>query len=59
VSVVSGRVSGQTQTATLFVEERFQRFDLTGAYAAAVVLALAALATLLAMNVIKPKEAKS
>jgi sulfate/thiosulfate transport system permease protein len=57
VSVVSGKVSGQTQTATLFVEDRFQRFDLTGAYAASVVLALLALATLLAMNVIKPKEA--
>ena len=59
VSVVSGKISGQTQTATLFVEERFQRFDLTGAYAASVVLALLALATLLAMNLIKPKEAKS
>jgi sulfate/thiosulfate transport system permease protein len=56
VSVVSGRISGQTQTATLFVEERFQRFDLTGAYSASVVLALLALATLLAMNLFKPKE---
>jgi sulfate transport system permease protein len=59
VSVVSGKISGQTQTATLFVEERFQRFDLAGAYAASMVLALLALATLLAMNLIKPKEAKS
>jgi sulfate/thiosulfate transport system permease protein len=59
VSVVSGRLSGQTETATLFVESRFQRFDETGAYAAAVVLALLALATLLAMNLIKPKEAKA
>jgi sulfate/thiosulfate transport system permease protein len=58
VSVVSGKISGQTQTATLFVEERFQRFDLTGAYAASVVLALLALVTLLAMNLIKPKEAQ-
>jgi sulfate transport system permease protein len=56
--VVSGKISGQTQTATLFVEERFQRFDLTGAYAASVVLALLALVTLLAMNLIKPKEAQ-
>jgi sulfate transport system permease protein len=59
VSVVSGKISGQTQTATLFVEERFQRFDLTGAYSASVVLALLALATLLAMNVAGPKEARS
>jgi sulfate/thiosulfate transport system permease protein len=59
VSVVSGRLSGQTETATLFVENRFQRFDETGAYAAAVVLALLALGTLLAMNLIKPKEAQT
>jgi sulfate transport system permease protein len=57
VSVVSGKLSGRTETATLFVENRFQRFDETGAYAASVVLALLALATLLAMNLIKPKEA--
>jgi sulfate/thiosulfate transport system permease protein len=59
VSVVSGKLSGQTETATLFVENRFQRFDETGAYAAAVVLALLALGTLLAMNLIKPKEART
>jgi sulfate/thiosulfate transport system permease protein len=58
VAVVSGRLSGQTETATLFVDARIQRFDETGAYAASVVLALLALATLLAMNVIKPKEAQ-
>jgi sulfate/thiosulfate transport system permease protein len=58
VSVVSGKLSGQTETATLFVENRYQRFDETGAYAASVVLALLALATLLAMNLIKPKEAQ-
>jgi sulfate transport system permease protein len=59
LSVVSGKLSGQTETATLFVENRFQRFDETGAYAVSVVLALMALATLLAMNVIKPKEAQT
>jgi sulfate transport system permease protein len=56
LSVVSGKLSGRTETLTLRVEERFQAFDLTGAYAAAVVLALMALATLLAMNLLKPKE---
>jgi sulfate/thiosulfate transport system permease protein len=59
VSVVSGKLSGETETAPLFVESRFQRFDETGAYAAAVVLALLALGTLLAMNLIKPKEAQT
>jgi sulfate transport system permease protein len=58
VSIVSGRLSGRTETLTLFVENRFQRFDLTGAYAASVVLALLALATLLSMNVLRPKEGR-
>jgi sulfate/thiosulfate transport system permease protein len=59
LSVVSGKLSGRTETLTLRVEERFQAFDLTGAYAAAVVLALMAVATLLAMNLLKPKEGVS
>ena len=59
LSIVSGKLSGETETATLFVENRFQRFDETAAYAAAVVLALMALVTLLAMTVIKPKEGQA
>jgi sulfate transport system permease protein len=58
VSIVSGKLSGRTETATLLVENYFLRFDETGAYAASVVLALLALATLLAMQLIKPKEAQ-
>jgi sulfate/thiosulfate transport system permease protein len=56
VSVVSGKLSGETETATLFVENRFHQFDLTGAYAASVVLALMALATLLTMNVVNRRR---
>jgi sulfate transport system permease protein len=52
VSVVSGKVSGETETMTLLVEKRFQNFDLAGAYAASTVLALLALATLLAMTLL-------
>jgi sulfate/thiosulfate transport system permease protein len=52
VSIVSGRLEGQTQTLPLYVQDRFENFDTTGAYAAAVVLALLALATLLAMNLL-------
>jgi sulfate transport system permease protein len=59
VSIVSGKLSGQTETATLLVESEFRRFNETGAYAASVVLAVLALVTLLAMNLIKPKEAQS
>jgi sulfate transport system permease protein len=57
VSVVSGRISGQTLTAPLYVSQQFQNFDVAGAYAAAVVLAVLALSTLLVMNLTKKKEA--
>jgi sulfate transport system permease protein len=56
LSIVSGKLSGRTETLTLFVENRFQRFDLTGAYAASVVLAALALVVLLSMNLLRPKE---
>ncbi|MGA9286364.1 MAG: sulfate ABC transporter permease subunit CysW [Solirubrobacteraceae bacterium] len=52
VSIVSGRLEGQTQTLPLYVQDRFENFDTTGAYAAAVVLALLAFATLLGMNLL-------
>jgi sulfate/thiosulfate transport system permease protein len=56
VSIVSGKVAGETVTLTLLVENRFQNFDLAGAYAASALLALIALATLLAMTLIKPRR---
>jgi len=56
VSVVSGHLAGQTETLTLFVEDRYQAFDPVGAYTAAVVLALLAFATLGAMNWLAAKE---
>ncbi len=56
VSVVSGRIAGETETMTLLVEKRFQNFDLAGAYAASALLAVIALATLLAMTLIKPRK---
>jgi sulfate transport system permease protein len=52
VSIVSGRLEGKTQTLPLYVQDRFENFDATGAYAAAVVLALLAFATLLTMNLL-------
>ena len=56
VSVVSGRLAGQTESLTLYVQDRYQSFDNPGAYAAAVLLALLALATLLLMTRLKPNE---
>jgi sulfate/thiosulfate transport system permease protein len=55
VAVVSGRVVGETQTLTLFVEERFQNFDQTAAFAAATALALVAVVTLLIAKLLRPK----
>jgi sulfate/thiosulfate transport system permease protein len=56
VSVVSGHVAGQTETLTLLVEKRFQNFDLAGAYAASALLALIAIATLVALTVLRPRK---
>src|ERR1700694_2899386 len=36
VSVVSGRLVGQTESLTLYIQDRYVSFDTTGAYAAAV-----------------------
>jgi sulfate transport system permease protein len=56
VSIVSGSRSGETETLPLFVQKQFDNFNYPGAYGASVVLALLALTTLLAMNVLKRKE---
>jgi sulfate transport system permease protein len=50
VSVVSGNISGKTETLTLLVQKRFNNFDVAGAYAASALLAAIALLTLLAMT---------
>jgi sulfate transport system permease protein len=56
VSVVSGHIVGKTDTLTLHVEESYQAFDYTAAYASSFVLALIAVATLVLMSLFKPKE---
>jgi sulfate transport system permease protein len=56
VAVVSGKIEGQTETMTLFVEQRFQAFDLSGAYAAAVVLAVLALAVIGTMTLLDRRK---
>lgn len=57
VSIVSGHITGETQTLPLFVEQQYQNFNLPGAFGAAVLLALLALVVLMAMNLLKRKEA--
>ena len=56
VAVVSGRIQGVTETATLRVQQRYENFDLAGAYAISIVLALIAVLVLLAMTLIRPRE---
>jgi sulfate/thiosulfate transport system permease protein len=58
VKVVSGNVLGQTRTATLVVEEKYLNFDKGGAYATAFLLALVAVACIIVVSVIRPKEAR-
>jgi sulfate transport system permease protein len=50
VAVVSGKISGQTETLPLFVENEYVNFNLAGAYAAAIVLALLAVAVLVSVS---------
>jgi sulfate/thiosulfate transport system permease protein len=56
VAVVSGRLQGETETATLRVQERWESFDIAGAYAISIILALIAVLVLVVMSVIRPKE---
>ena len=56
VTIVSGSISGQTQTLPLFVAKEFENYKLPGAYGASLVLALLALLTLFGMNLLKRKE---
>jgi len=56
VAVVSGRIAGKTETATLLVEDRYQSFDLVGAYSASVLLALIAVCVLVALKLAEPAQ---
>ena len=61
VSVVAGNVSGSggTQTLPLFVKDQFDSFSLAGAYAAALVFALIAIAVLFSMSFLQKRSARS
>jgi sulfate/thiosulfate transport system permease protein len=50
VAIVSGKISGRTETLTIHVEERYLAFDLVGAYSAAIVLATLAVLVLVGMQ---------
>jgi sulfate transport system permease protein len=58
VAVVSGHLKGQTETLTLYVQDRFEGFDVTGAYAISVLLALFAMSALLGMTYLDRRRAR-
>lgn len=56
VKIVSGNLLNQTQTATLVVEQKYQNFDQPGAYAMSFVLVVVAVACILTVALLRPKE---
>ncbi len=56
VKVISGNVAQQTQTATLLVEEKYQDFEQGTAYATSFLLALIAVAALVVVTILRPKD---
>jgi sulfate/thiosulfate transport system permease protein len=56
VKIVSGNFTGQTQTATLVVEQKYQNFDQEAAYATAFLLAAASVLCIVVVSLLRPKE---
>jgi sulfate/thiosulfate transport system permease protein len=56
VSAVSGNIEGKTQTLPLYVKAQFDGFDTAGAYASSVVLAMLAIAVVVTLRALHPKE---
>jgi sulfate transport system permease protein len=55
VAVVSGHIVGETQTATLLVQESFQNFQQVTAYAVAAALVLTAIVSIVVSRFLRPK----
>lgn len=53
VSVVSGNISGKTQSLPLFVEDAYKQYETEAAYSAAVLLALLAVVTLVLKEILE------
>jgi sulfate transport system permease protein len=56
VKVVSGNVAGDTQLATLLVQQRYQNFQQETAYSVAFMLATASVLCILVVSLLRPKE---
>jgi sulfate/thiosulfate transport system permease protein len=56
VKIVSGNVVEKTQTATLVVEQQYQNFEQSTAYATAFVLAFVSVVCIVIVSLLRPKE---
>ena len=56
VKIVSGNFDGQTQTATMVVEQKYQDFQQGSAYATAFLLASLSVACIVVVSLIRPKQ---
>ena len=59
VKVVSGNIVQQTQTATLVVEQKYQNFEQSTAYATAFMLALASVVCIVVVSFLRPSESRA
>jgi sulfate transport system permease protein len=57
VAVVSGSIQGRTETATLRVQEEYENLHTSAAYGLSLTLAAIAVVVLVAMMLVKPREA--
>ncbi|MCW2797830.1 sulfate ABC transporter permease subunit [Nocardioides sp.] len=58
VKVVAGNVGGETQVATVLVQQKYQNFQQETAYSVSFMLAFAAVLCLIVVALLRPKEGK-
>ena len=56
VKIVSGNFTGQTQTATLVVEQKYQNFQQATAYSVSFLLAFISVLCIVVVSLLRPKE---
>ena len=54
--MVSGNVAGDTQLATLLVQQKYQNFEQETAYSVSFLLAFAAVLCIIVVSLLRPKE---
>lgn len=59
VKIVSGNITGRTQTATLIVEQKYQNFQPGAAYATSFILAAAAVLCIVIVSLLRPQRTPS